>query len=143
MVITKDSLLDVLGDRVVLFLGGNLHLGLGHLRDFDNHVVGSLGLSLKRDVVPWGDGRLGVRILESQSERFSSCLSHGIERVAVEAGGEEGSGRNRGEGRGVSSRDGKDGKDRGLELHLGFISGMVGVVSCTEKKRAERSHRDS
>ena len=143
MVITKDTLLDVLGDRVVLFLGGNLHLGLGHLRDFNNHVVGSLGLSLERDVVPWGDSRLGFRILESQSERFGSGFSSSSGGVSTEAG-VEGSGRDRGEGRSVSSRKGKDGKDRGLELHLGFVFGMVGVVSCTKKEGAKGSaHGDS
>ena len=60
----------------------------------------------------------------------------GVSDVAVKAGGGKGSGRDGGEGRGVSSRDGKDGKDRGLELHFCFAFGMVWVVSSTNKERA-------
>ena len=124
MVITKDSLLDVLCDGVLFFLRGNLHFSFGHLRDLDNHVVGSFGGSLERDVMPRGDGLLGFGVLESQSERFGTGLSRSFQGVDshTKAGGESIVGCKRGKGRCVSSRKGKDGKDGGLELHLVFLS---------------------
>ena len=138
VVVTENTLLDVLGNWVVFFLGGNLHLGLGHLWDFDNHVVGSLGLSLERDVMPRGDGSLGFGVLESQSERFGTGFSLSLQGVnnRVEASRDRCTGRDRGEGRGVCSGERKDGEDRGLELHLCFVSGMIGIVSCGNNERA-------
>lgn len=54
VVVAELALLDVLGDGVGRLLGGNLHLGLGVLGDFSQHVVDS-SLSSEREVVPGGD----------------------------------------------------------------------------------------
>jgi hypothetical protein len=51
LITAEFALLDVLGDGVGGFLGGNLHLGLGHLGDLGDEVV-QAAARLQRHVVP-------------------------------------------------------------------------------------------
>mmetsp|Transcript_4872 Transcript_4872/g.3111 ORF Transcript_4872/g.3111 Transcript_4872/m.3111 type:complete len:232 (-) Transcript_4872:72-767(-) len=84
VVVPELSLLDVLGDRVVLLLGGNLHLSLGVLGNLYNHVVCSV-LSLEGNVVPGGDH--GIVGLETEAVGLSLGLSCYLSAVGVEDGG--------------------------------------------------------
>mmetsp|Transcript_23214 Transcript_23214/g.34623 ORF Transcript_23214/g.34623 Transcript_23214/m.34623 type:complete len:232 (-) Transcript_23214:251-946(-) len=84
VVVPELSLLDVLGDRVVLLLGGNLHLSLGVLGNLYNHVVCSV-LSLEGNVVPGGD--YGIVGLETEAVGLSLGLSCYLGAVGVEDGG--------------------------------------------------------
>ena len=65
MVITKLSLFDILRNRVVLFLGSNFHLGLGHFWDLDDHVVTSV-TALERNIVPWRDDGIVTLVVETE-----------------------------------------------------------------------------
>mmetsp|Transcript_10796 Transcript_10796/g.16458 ORF Transcript_10796/g.16458 Transcript_10796/m.16458 type:complete len:292 (+) Transcript_10796:96-971(+) len=117
VVIAKLSLFHVLRDGVVGFLGGYLHLGLGHFGNFNDGVVGALGISLEGDVVPGGNG--GVTLGEGKAEGFRGGFSGGFGGVPVEDGG--GYGTDGADGGGAPCCGGggecQDGKGGGCELH--------------------------
>ena len=122
MVVTEVALLDVLGDGVVLLLGGDLHLGLGHLGDLDDHVVSPV--ALEGDVVPGAEGGT-VLSLEVETEGLGGGLAGLLGGDRVEGGGEGaggeasgGGGEGRGSGGGGGGGDGEEGGDGG-ELHGG------------------------
>lgn len=54
--VAETTSLDVLLDRVESLLLGDLHLGVGPARDFDDHVEDAIVLvGEERDIVPWGN----------------------------------------------------------------------------------------
>lgn len=135
MVVTEVALLDVLGDGVVLLLGGDLHLGLGHLGDLDDHVVSPV--ALEGDVVPGAEGGT-VLTLEVETEGLGGGLAGllGGDRVeggGERAGGEASGGGGEGRGSGGGGGDGEEGGDGG-ELHGGTdqASKKVAEVSTSD-----------
>ena len=126
MVVAEVALLDILGDGVVGLLGGDLHLGLGHLGDLDDHVVAAV--ALEGDVVPVADGGTALA-LEVEAEGFRGVLAGLLGDDRVEGGG-QGTGRGAargGEGRGSSggggeSEEGGDGGEAHIDVQWKYRS---------------------
>mmetsp|Transcript_13462 Transcript_13462/g.17009 ORF Transcript_13462/g.17009 Transcript_13462/m.17009 type:complete len:248 (-) Transcript_13462:258-1001(-) len=108
VVITEIALLYVLCNRVGFFLGGDFHLGLGHFRNFDYHVVPLV--ALERDVVPWGDGG-SISVFEAEAEGFGSGLTGDFGGDGEECGSEGGAWSGTGEYVGVGPGVGGAGGD--------------------------------
>mmetsp|Transcript_16723 Transcript_16723/g.48018 ORF Transcript_16723/g.48018 Transcript_16723/m.48018 type:complete len:323 (-) Transcript_16723:7-975(-) len=119
VVVAEVALLDVLGNGVVGLLGGDLHLGLGHLGDLDDHVVAAV--PLEGDVVPGADGG-AVLSLEVEAEGLGGGLAGLLDGDRVEGGGQgtggEAAGGGEGRRSGGGGGDSEDGGD-GRELHGG------------------------
>ena len=139
MVVAEVALLDILGDGVVGLLGGDLHLGLGHLGDLDDHVVAAV--ALEGDVVPGADGGTALA-LEVEAEGFRGVLAGLLGGDRVEGGG-QGTGRGAargGEGRGSGGggSESEEGGDGG-EAHVD-VQGNIGQqqINNVRAKKAER-----
>lgn len=126
VVVAEVALLDILGDGVVGLLGGDLHLGLGHLGDLNDHVVAAV--ALEGDVVPGADGGTALA-LEVEAEGFRGVLAGLLGDDRVEGGG-QGTGRGAargGEGRGSSggggeSEEGGDGGEAHIDVQWKYRS---------------------
>mmetsp|Transcript_7880 Transcript_7880/g.11331 ORF Transcript_7880/g.11331 Transcript_7880/m.11331 type:complete len:293 (+) Transcript_7880:64-942(+) len=121
VVITKVSLLDILGNGVALFLCGDLHFSLGHLRDFHKHVVAVT--RLVRNIMPRGN--ITIFALEFEAEAFGGFFSNNFSGNGEKSSGCERSSLNkrldraaRGSSPGRRGRDGQSKKgQRTRELH--------------------------
>jgi hypothetical protein len=146
VVVAKIALLDVLGDGVVGFLCGDLHLGLGHLGNLNDHVVPAV--PLEGDVVPGADGGT-ILALEVEAEGLGGGLSGLLGGDRVEgggqgAGGEAADGGGEGRGSGGGGGDGEEGGDGG-ELHGGTVqiggSNTNKKVSSSKRPASSRARR--